>query len=129
MSAPFTSEAMAKKVIQRCAEMREAGHRLDDKAMQVEVEAFLFLRSGGVDSCFYKSREWRSLRYQVLRERGRRCECCGQTPTDGREVHVDHIIPRSKDSSLELSKDNLQILCADCNMGKSNTDQIRWGAA
>lgn len=126
MSDQISSEAVARKVMQRCAEMRMDGKRLDDNAMQAEVEAFLFLRSGGAKSGFYKTKAWRSLRYQVLRERGRRCECCGCTPKDGREVHVDHIVPRSKSPDLALEKDNLQVLCADCNLGKSNTDSIRW---
>ena len=40
------------------------------------------------------------------------------------ELHVDHIKPRSKHPELELDINNLQILCKDCNLGKSNTDSI-----
>ena len=37
-------------------------------------------------------------------------------------IVVDHIKPRSRFPGLELDPDNLQILCSDCNMGKSNDD-------
>lgn len=41
-------------------------------------------------------------------------------------MHVDHIKPRSKYPELELEFTNLQILCADCNLGKRNHDSIDW---
>jgi hypothetical protein len=75
---------------------------------------------------FYSSDEWRRLRYIVLREQGGRCQCCGRSAKDGVILHVDHIIPLSKDWSKRLEKDNLQVLCEDCNLGKSNTDSIDW---
>ena len=37
-------------------------------------------------------------------------------------LHVDHIKPRSKFPELELSLDNTQVLCADCNLGKGAWD-------
>lgn len=75
---------------------------------------------------FYASPEWRSLRYEVLKEQGARCCLCGRTAKDGVVLHVDHIIPLSKDWSRRLDKDNLQVLCEDCNLGKSNKDCIDW---
>lgn len=75
---------------------------------------------------FYESPEWRSLRYEVLKEQGARCCLCGRTAKDGVVLHVDHIIPLSKDWSRRLDKDNLQVLCEDCNLGKSNKDCIDW---
>jgi len=42
---------------------------------------------------------------------------CG---TESKEIHVDHIKPRSKYPYLSLTFDNLQVLCHDCNMEKSN---------
>lgn len=72
---------------------------------------------------FYKSREWRDLRYRALKLHGRRCQCCGATPDrNGVVLHVDHIKPRSHYPSLELDLNNLQVLCEDCNLGKSNKD-------
>ena len=58
------------------------------------------------------------LRYQVLVRDGQRCLLCGATPGDGAKLHVDHIKPWSQGGSTEL--DNLQTLCADCNLGKGN---------
>lgn len=75
---------------------------------------------------FYASREWRVLRYRVLRRSNGRCACCGRSSADGIQIHVDHIQPRSKAPELALVEGNLQILCADCNMGKGNTDSIDW---
>jgi len=43
-------------------------------------------------------------------------------PETSRQIHVDHIKPRSKFPELELVFDNLQVLCDDCNIGKSNVD-------
>jgi hypothetical protein len=74
---------------------------------------------------FYEDRPWRELRYRVLKSRGRRCEACG-FEGNGKQVHVDHIKPRSKYPSLELVESNLQILCADCNLGKGAWDETDW---
>lgn len=75
---------------------------------------------------FYDSEVWRSLRYQVLRRDGGKCVLCGVTAANGATLHVDHIKPRSLFPELELEITNLQVLCSDCNLGKSNTDQIDW---
>lgn len=81
---------------------------------------------------FYKSWDWRTLRMEVLKERGRRCECCGATPSDtdmaGNPVKicVDHIKPLSRYWHLRLDKTNLQVLCDECNQGKGAWDETDW---
>ncbi len=75
---------------------------------------------------FYKSKEWRSLRVKALTKLGRKCCLCGRSPKDGIILHVDHIKPRSKHPSLELELSNLQVLCEDCNLGKSNKYDEDW---
>ena len=75
---------------------------------------------------FYKSNEWLSLRYSVLAKYHGKCQLCGRCRKDGVILHVDHIVPLSKDWSKRLDEDNLQVLCEDCNLGKSNTDSIDW---
>lgn len=57
-----------------------------------------------------------SLRYDVLRRDGFRCQICGATQKDGVKLHVDHIFPVSKGGKTEIS--NLRTLCERCNMGK-----------
>jgi 5-methylcytosine-specific restriction endonuclease McrA len=76
---------------------------------------------------FYKSEQWYQLRYQVLRKYEAKCMCCGRSPKEhGIVIHVDHIKPRSKYPKLALSFDNMQLLCAACNYGKSNIDNTDW---
>lgn len=75
---------------------------------------------------FYNSPAWRRLRYSVLRDANGLCQCCGAGPTRGKPLHVDHIKPRSRFPELEMEASNLQVLCADCNLGKGATDTIDW---
>lgn len=77
---------------------------------------------------FYDSDAWRVVRYQALRRSRGFCECCGAGPAPGRPLHVDHIRPRSRRPDLAFTLSNLQVLCADCNLGKGNTDEIDWRA-
>jgi 5-methylcytosine-specific restriction endonuclease McrA len=77
-------------------------------------------------SIFYKSPEYRKLRYEVLAEQNGTCQLCGRTRKDGCIMHLDHIVPISKDWTKRLDKDNMQILCEDCNLGKSNLDDTDW---
>lgn len=75
---------------------------------------------------FYDSPEWLQVRYMALKKYGRQCAVCGATPGGAVKMHVDHIKPRSRFPHLELSLDNLQVLCAACNVGKGNRDEIDW---
>ena len=60
------------------------------------------------------------LRFKVLQRDNFRCQACGASPALDPSVclHVDHIVPWS--DSGETTLDNLQTLCADCNLGKGN---------
>ncbi|OLS37732.1 HNH endonuclease [Bacillus sp. MRMR6] len=64
-----------------------------------------------------------SLRFKVL-ERDRCCKLCGRTPNDGVKLHVDHITPYSFGGTTTL--ENLQTLCEECNIGKSNKSSIKY---
>lgn len=57
-----------------------------------------------------------SLRYDILRRDGFRCQICGATAKDGVKLHIDHIIPVSKGGKTEPQ--NLRTLCDRCNFGK-----------
>jgi hypothetical protein len=80
-----------------------------------------FLESRGVSPWDYRLLEVdpvpTSARYEVLKRAGGRCQLCH---TGERPLHVDHITPRSKGGTNDLS--NLQALCDECNLGKSNRD-------
>lgn len=69
---------------------------------------------------------WRKLRYQALKRAGGKCECCGARPADGAQLHVDHIRPKSKFPNLAYDLSNVQVLCAECNIPKSNEDETDW---
>jgi hypothetical protein len=60
------------------------------------------------------------LRWQVLQRDRFTCCACGVSPaiTPGVELHVDHIVPWSKEGETVI--ENLQTLCSKCNLGKSN---------
>lgn len=60
------------------------------------------------------------LRFKVMKRDNFKCCFCGRAPatTPGLELHIDHIKPWSKGGETTL--DNLQTLCSDCNLGKSN---------
>lgn len=64
-----------------------------------------------------KSRAWKIMRYETLAKQGRVCALCRTTTGP---FHVDHIVPTSKAWHLRLDPTNLQVLCADCNIGKGS---------
>ena len=59
-------------------------------------------------------------RFLVMKRDNFKCCICGRSPatTPGLELHIDHIKPWSKGG--ETVVDNLQTLCSDCNLGKSD---------
>jgi 5-methylcytosine-specific restriction endonuclease McrA len=71
---------------------------------------------------FLNSWPWKKLRYRILRERGRVCECCKATAADGAKICVDHIKPVRHYWHLRLAASNLQVLCDGCNRGKGSHD-------
>ena len=79
-----------------------------------------------LSKAFYQSKEWKALRYSVLCDSKGKCELCGRSRKDGVILHVDHIFPRSTHWKIALNVGNLQILCDECNLGKSNKDCTDW---
>jgi hypothetical protein len=61
-----------------------------------------------------------SLRLKVLSRDNFCCVFCGKSPAMdiGTKLHIDHIKPFSKGGKSTL--ENLQTLCEECNLGKSN---------
>lgn len=67
-----------------------------------------------------------TLRYEVIKRAAGRCEGCGVSNRE-RALQVDHIIPRTKGGSNDLS--NLQALCSTCNAQKLDRDHTNFHAA
>ena len=65
-----------------------------------------------------------SVRIKVLSRDNFRCIYCGKSPaTDvGTKLHIDHIIPFSKGGTN--TAENLQTLCEECNLGKSDREIV-----
>lgn len=81
-----------------------------------------------LDDDFYKTKKWRELRYIALQQSDGTCTLCGAKSSDGVQLHVDHIVPRSRNPHKQYDLNNLQVLCEDCNLGKSNYDDTDWRA-
>lgn len=62
---------------------------------------------------------WR-LRALVLMRDGARCQLCGANVQTGATLQVDHKVPWSKGGETVI--ENLQILCDQCNIGKSDLE-------
>lgn len=74
---------------------------------------------------FYSTQAWRAARFNALRRCNGRCQLCGER-AGKYPLHVDHIKPRSLYPARALDPENLQVLCRDCNLGKSNKDATDW---
>jgi hypothetical protein len=63
-----------------------------------------------------------SIRIKVLSRDNFRCVFCGRSPATeaGIRLHIDHVLPFSKGGTNTL--ENLQTLCEECNIGKSNRE-------
>ena len=68
-----------------------------------------------------RTRVPKGMRHEVFKRDNYTCCECGARKTDGATLHIDHKIPVSKGGTDEL--DNLQTLCSDCNLNKSDVIQ------
>ena len=60
----------------------------------------------------YCSAGWKAARREVLVRDNYQCQACGAV-VHGKRAHVDHIVPKSKGGSDEVS--NLRCLCVSCH--------------
>lgn len=72
-------------------------------------------------SIFYYTQDWQVVAAFIRSIYPKKCMKCSKKNA---EFHVDHIFPRSIRPDLELDFRNLQVLCRDCNLDKSNTNSI-----
>jgi len=70
--------------------------------------------------CFYNSEKWARLKVAVKSIYSNVCMNCRDYDC---ETHCDHIKPRSIYPELSLDIKNIQILCRECNLKKSNTNE------
>lgn len=72
---------------------------------------------------FYDTKEWRTLRYQVLLDCGFICEVCNKS-----EATIgDHIVPTKVRWDLRLERDNIQGVCVECHNKKTTQDKFEYG--
>ena len=74
---------------------------------------------------FYNSIEWKELRKEYLNDNKRKyfeCNYCEENVSKNRSLNIDHIRPIKTHWHLRLDKNNLQILCQDCNKFKGNKE-------
>ena len=112
------------------AETPDAEVTEDEKAEEKEVETVTDIQVSGVTACpnaAIKTRRTKRdinlrLRFLVMKRDNFKCCMCGRSPatTPNLELHIDHIKPWSKGGETVI--ENLQTLCADCNLGKSNLE-------
>lgn len=74
---------------------------------------------------FYRSRKWRRLRAEVIKECPL-CEHCSSTNEPVLADVVDHKIPLFIDETLALDRDNLQSLCHQCHNKKTQEDKKKY---
>jgi len=108
------------------AEKKPKRQRIKDKPKSIPSPTLDINRIDPNASDFLMSYEWRVVRMMALEKYGSVCQCCGASPRTGAVMNVDHIKPRRLFPTLALDVDNLQILCHECNHGKSNWSQTDW---
>lgn len=79
-----------------------------------------FLREYLPEKFDYYDEDFRKLRLQVFLRDGEICAFCGARPGPDLSLTIDHIKPVSKFPELAMDLSNLQVLCWDCNLEKSD---------
>lgn len=102
----------------------------DEKVEEKEVEPVTNIQVASVPTSSNSVIEMRKtkrdinlrLRFLVMKRDSFKCCMCGRSPanTPNLELHIDHIKPWSKGGETVI--ENLQTLCSDCNLGKSNLE-------
>ena len=114
-------EEKADKKRIRCQRMKEAEKRRKQRQKE-RLEYLAALPDRQKFIAQQRNLMTASLRYDVLRRDGFRCQICGASASDGALLHVDHIIPVSKGGKTEFS--NLRTLCDRCNLGKGDKIEV-----
>ena len=113
-----TSDALkkrnkAKRVKRRKRKLSRMTKAQRRRAKKKRAKAICYLPSW----IFYKTKAWQEFRRKVFAAYPRVCMKCEDSESI---MHVDHIKPRSIYPALSLNFSNMQVLCEDCNVEKSN---------
>jgi len=88
----------------------------------MRAESTFFLEKVSKGSILSRGTRYPSLRlrFRVMLRDNFRCRSCGRSPAThtGVVLHIDHIQPWAKEGPTIY--ENLQTLCSDCNLGKSD---------
>lgn len=113
-----------KRLRKKIAELKGTVDALEKRKEEAKLPPGQLTYRMGMGREFYSCKEWRELRWQILKENAKkhsdgraRCVLCGN-PASDKPLEVDHVKPRSLFPHLELVKHNLQVLCNPCNQGK-----------
>jgi hypothetical protein len=76
---------------------------------------------------FYCSKAWRDLSFRLKIERGGKCERCGETIEDMKDLIGHHKTELTEDNinnlNISLNPDNIEVICFDCH----NKEHRRFG--
>lgn len=90
---------------------------IDNSALDVNLRAL-----GGNISF---SKKYRKQLWQASGKKCQNIDCKYHEYLPFEKVHIDHIMPVSRGGSA-YEQNNLQVLCADCNLSKSNKTMQEW---
>lgn len=115
------------------------GHFMGNKGYELEImpsynkvdelfSSYKYENKGKLPEKYVKQNGNRNIplgiRFKVLERDKGKCKLCGRTPEYGVKLHVDHITPFSLGGLTVI--ENLQTLCSECNIGKSNKSTKRY---
>jgi len=111
------AKAAAKRLAKKdAAEILASLHKpISRLAGQAEHHGVL---AGLPTDLFFRTKEWRALRWRALHLYGRRCMSCGAVPADEARLTAAHVESRIARPDRAFDIANLRILCADCQVGR-----------
>jgi 5-methylcytosine-specific restriction endonuclease McrA len=94
---------------------------LDTRTARPPARTWADRKANELNQDFYQSPEWRALRDQVTKQRGKRCEDCGRT---GTRIYCDHIM-ELQDGGAGLDETNIRLRCGSCHTRKTADARAR----
>lgn len=76
------------------------------------------------NSCHIKDHPKVKLKISFLSTKELKCDKCGVENENKSFFDLDHIIPISKNKSLQFDRNNIQLLCPNCHRLKTLEDKV-----